>query len=100
MKKLLAILILSATPTFAADITITVPDALLPRVVDGLCGAFNYDMNHSTSPVDETRGQFSQRMAKGMVRQAVINYEAGVVFKNAQTASDAAIGQIQTEVDF
>lgn len=99
MKKWIAVLLLIATPTWAADITITIPDALLPRVIDGFCGAFNYDVNKSTTTA-ETKAQFARRMMMGVIRQTVVSYEFNAAQTAAREGLDAAAQQIQNDMNF
>jgi hypothetical protein len=98
MRRLLFLLLLAA-PGSAADITITIPDALLPRVVDGFCGAFNYDVNRSTA-TNETKAQFARRMMMGVVRQTVVSYEFNQAQTTARQGLESQVQQIQNEVDF
>jgi len=98
MKRLLVLLLL-ATPVSAADIVITIPDALLPRVIDGFCGAYNYDVNRS-SATSETRAQFSRRMMMAVIRATVVSYEFGVAQTSARQGLESVTQQIQSEVAF
>ena len=61
-----------------ATFDFTIPDALVPRVVDAYCDTFMYDDNKQ---VDETRAQFTRRMIvsglrddiKKVVRNHILN---------------------------
>ena len=50
-----------------AQITLDIPDAQLPRVIDALCLQYNYDANGGGL----TRGQFAKRCVANMVRRVV-----------------------------
>lgn len=65
-----------------ATISITIPNSILTRVVDGVCGANNYQALITVSgiqtPNPETKQQFATRMLREYAKNCVISYEANV----------------------
>lgn len=58
-----------------AQISLTIPDAVMPRVVDALC-AQSGDEGPWTAESGLTRGQWAKREVVRYVRRVVIDYEA------------------------
>ena len=56
-----------------ADITITIPDAILGRVLDGVSKYHDYDGSRLPS---ETKAQFGKRMIHTVLRKWVIASES------------------------
>jgi len=69
-----------------AAISITIPDAQLPRVVSALCAAGGW------TAANGAQGAFARNVLMGMIRQCVINVESGA-------ATAAAIAALPTVVD-
>lgn len=67
-----------------ASITITIPDAIAPRVLSGFCKRYNYLPTLTDgSPNPETKAQFAKRKIIDFIKLAVRESEI-------QDASDAA----------
>lgn len=73
-----------------ATISITVPDAILTRVVNGVAGQHNYPATVGGSPNPETRTQFARRMLARWVRETVKAYEVTSAAESARVAAAAA----------
>jgi len=74
-----------------ASITITIPDAVMPRVIDGLCGQGNYQ-----AVVDgETKGQFAKRYVLEWIRREVVGWESRVA---QDVARESAVAQTETDL--
>jgi hypothetical protein len=72
-----------------ANITLTIPDASIGRIVDGMCNQFNYSTMKQAA---ETKAQFAKRMLVEMVKNAVLSSEV-------QAAKVAAIDTVKAQVD-
>lgn len=60
-----------------AQISFTIPDGAMPRVVDALCGAYGYrDTAPSGGPNPQTRPQFAREQVRNFIRAAVLAWEA------------------------
>lgn len=55
---------------FAAELCITIPDHLVTRVQDGVCGQYRYDPN-----TDGTQNAFVKAKTKQFIRETVLAYE-------------------------
>ncbi len=71
-----------------AQISITIPNGSVARVVNGVCGFFNYqailiDPLGEQTPNPETKNQFAQRMV-------VVNVKSWVKSFESQQAAEAA----------
>lgn len=75
-----------------ADISITVPDSVVTRVLDAFASRFGYATNKNAN---ETRAQFAKRMLAGMVKQIVVAEEANAA---ANTAYDSAATSATTDI--
>lgn len=74
-----------------AVITMTLPDAALPRVVTAICARFGYrDTLPDGSANPETRGQFAMRMMREQLKNWVKEYEIATARDNAAAAAAAA----------
>lgn len=86
-----------------ANITITIPDAQLTRVVDGIAGQNNYqatipDPANPTGPPianPETKNQFVKRMMIKWAKESVKAWEAT---QAANVARDTAATSVETTV--
>jgi hypothetical protein len=65
-----------------ATITLTIPDAVMPRVVDALCAEGGY--------VSGSRGAFAKQQVVDHVRRVVRQYESRVARDAAGAAADSA----------
>jgi hypothetical protein len=71
-----------------ATISITVPNAVLTRVVDGVCGSMGYQDTIGGVANPETRAQFAQRMLREWVKARVRAWETS----QAETSAGATAG--------
>ena len=72
MKKIVIFLIcvFFAVGVFAAELCITIPDAKVTRVQDGVCGQYSYDPN-----TDGTKNAFIKAKVRQFLRDTVLAYE-------------------------
>jgi hypothetical protein len=76
-----------------ATISFTIPDAAMPRVIDALCGAYDYrDTVPGGGPNPLTRPQFAREQVRNFIRAAVAAWEA-------QQAGDAAAAAARAKAD-
>jgi len=69
-----------------ATLTITIPDAVAPRVLDAFANNFNYD------PVkDGTKAAFFKAKVVQLIRGVVVSYEAQVASSAAASKADEEI---------
>lgn len=73
-----------------ATISVTIPNAILNRVTDGICGQYSYQATINGSPNPETKAQFAQRMVREFIKNTVKGYEATVAQDAARTAAIAS----------
>lgn len=80
-----------------ATITLTIPTAAMPRVIDALCDRGNYDQVVAQLPEQEwpTRGEFAKRQVIDWVATVTRNYEGE---RDAKAARAAAISKADSEV--
>lgn len=71
-----------------ATVSINIPDAQLQRVLDDLCGYFNYTQ---TKLVGETQGQFAKRKVAEQVTLWCRAYEQGVAVETAIASVNSGI---------
>lgn len=77
-----------------ATISITIPNGSLTRVVDGVCGFFNYQATivpqvGDPFPNPETKNQFAQRMLVVAAKSWVKSFESGQAAEVARAAANA-----------
>lgn len=90
-----------------SNIIITIPSSKLTRVVDGICGNFNYQetiANPSYDPEEpesqetisnpETKAQFAKRMVIKYVKDCVKAHEGRVAVQSAKDTIDADVSDI------
>ncbi len=78
-----------------ATISITIPNASLTRVVDGVCGFFNYQafiqpLIGPPEPNPETKNQFAQRMLVVAVKSWIKTFESQQAADAARLAANAS----------
>lgn len=78
------------------DITITIPDNMVTRVIDGVAGQNNYqetvqDDDGYEIPNPETKGQFVKRMVRQYLKENVKAWEANQAASSARIAAIAAV---------
>ena len=84
-----------------AELTITVPDALVQRVLDGVCGQCGYQSiiydqaTQADIPNPESKVNFSTRMIREYVKSNVLAWEAKSA---AEVARQAAIDSVNTDI--
>lgn len=84
-----------------ATITLTIPDALLPRVVAGMCGRHGYEDTvqdpaypedpGKTIPNPETKAVFCKRMIRQQIKRDVLQWEAEQAFLAAQATGGTEV---------
>jgi hypothetical protein len=81
-----------------ATITLTIPDVLLPRVVAGMCGRFNYQDKvddpanpGSHIPNPETKAVFCKRMIRQFVKQSVLQWEAEQAYNTTHNTGEKEV---------
>lgn len=77
-----------------AAITITIPNPVLTRVIDGLALGHGWkpfidDGNGNIIPNPESKTDYAKRIVKEYVKKSVIRYEAGLAEKAAKIAAEA-----------
>ena len=78
-----------------AQITLNIPDAIAPRVIDAICKRFGYTPTIDGAANPETKPQFAKRMIVRTVREWVKDDEAaGAAFAAATTATATAEAEI------
>jgi hypothetical protein len=79
-----------------ATISFNIPDPVMPRVVDALCGAYNYrDTLPGGAPNPLTRQQFAREQVRLFIQAAVRAWEARLAGDAAaQAAQDKAIAEV------
>lgn len=86
------------------NITLTIPDDKVARVINGMCGNFGYQpiintLDENSIPVStpnpETKADFAKRMMYKMIKDAVKSWEATT---NAETARLAAIADVENNI--
>jgi hypothetical protein len=76
-----------------AQITITIPDAIAPRVLNGFSSYYGYSPTlDNGDPNPETKAQFSKRKLIELIKLAVKEAEM-------QTAHNEAVTQVAQSVD-
>ncbi len=115
MYWLLMLWMLLWTPAvWAADLTVTIPDPVAQRVLEGLAGNNNYqaqvpDPSKMLDPSDptvwmpnpETKAQFAKRMVKEWIKASVRAYEVKQAVSPAmEAASQNATTEINAVLDF
>jgi hypothetical protein len=85
-----------------ANISITIPDAQLTRVIDGIAGQHNYQITvPAPNPLDppvpnpETKSQFAKRM---MIKWAKENVKAWEATLAANAARDTAVSSAESTI--
>ena len=78
-----------------ATIVLTIPDAVIPRVVAAVALKFDYNTNKLAG---ETTGQFAKRMLGVTLKQWVKDAEGPVPYVTAKTAQAAVELDIDTNV--
>jgi hypothetical protein len=78
-----------------ATIVLTIPDAVLPRVITSIATKFNYAANKLTG---ETQGQFAKRMLVETLKQWVKDGERIPIAVTQQTSQAASDQDIETNV--
>lgn len=63
-----------------ATISITIPDAQLQRVIDAVCGTYNYDPNSGL-----TQAQFAKQQLSLWLKSTVRNWESNAAINNFKT---------------
>ncbi len=77
-----------------ADITITIPNAALTRVVDGICGIHNYTQATEGDPTPPTKNQFAKRALIDIIKHWVRTFELQEAQKTQQTTINTEVENI------
>jgi hypothetical protein len=91
MKTLLIVLLSSALSTQAADVTITIPDPEVTRVLNAIASTNGYTGLNPQGGA-ETKAQFARRMLRNWVI-------AQVKIAEGEPAADAARAAVNASVD-
>lgn len=62
-----------------ATVTLSIPDAALPRVIAAFVGRYNWPTTIDGVPNPETQAQFAKRMVAEFIRHTVRDWELGQV---------------------
>jgi len=69
-----------------ANLTVTVPDAMLPRVTAAFKAQYNYQATLPDGTANpETEAQFMRRMVKEYIKQVLVAHEAVTAAEDART---------------
>jgi hypothetical protein len=91
MKTTVLLLFLAAVSVLAADVTITIPDPQLSRVLDGIATSSNYDAYKLPA---ETKAQFARRMMIAWVKAQVLQAEQRAARIQADASAEASVTAI------
>lgn len=69
-----------------ATISITVPDAVVPRVLDAMADTYTYD-----PATDGTKAQFAKKQIAAHVKSIVVAYETRIASEEAAATAQAAV---------
>lgn len=72
-----------------ANISITIPDEYVQRVLEGMAGQLGYQPTIDGQPNPETRAQFCKRQVAVFVKNCVRSYEANIAAEAARLAAIA-----------
>lgn len=82
-----------------ATLSITIPDAIAPAVIDALAGHYGYTatVGDPSAPNPETKAQFVRRMVAGHIRHLVQEYRTTQAARQAAATaeSDADLNNIR-----
>lgn len=82
-----------------ANITLTIPDDKIQRIITAFTKEFGYQDNitnedGTTSPNPETKAQFTKRMVIEYIKQTTRNYEANIAAGAARVSTNADVNSI------
>lgn len=79
-----------------AQITITIPDAVATRVIDGFCKRYNYPPTlEDGTPNPETKAQFAKRKVLEFIKRAVQEAE---VEDARNAAAEEASASVENDI--
>lgn len=78
-----------------AQVTFTIPNEIVTRVLDGVAYANGYQDEIDGQPNPESKADFAKRMICVYVKQCVVTYESG---QSAQDAGEAARLAAESEI--
>lgn len=78
-----------------ATITLTIPDGIIQRVIDGVCLANNYQDTINGVPNTETKAQFAKRMLK---EQTIRWIKQAEVIAASNAAAETASGNVDSTI--
>lgn len=76
-----------------ANLTITVPDAVVARVFDALAAVYGYDPSK-----DGTKAQFARRCIAQHVKGVVLQHETSAAMDSVRSTLAAADAKVQSEI--
>lgn len=84
----------------ATTLSISIPDAVAPRVIDGFTGQHGYqetvtDAEGNEVPNPQTKAQFAKQTIGEFVKNSVMAYEANQAVDTARTS---AIDSVETDI--
>ena len=82
-------------------ISFNIPDTVKDRVIDGICGQYEYDKylsETSDSPV-LTKAQFSKKKIINFIKSTVIAYERKLAEENKEQQITDAANLVQKDVE-
>lgn len=74
-----------------ANITIQIPDALLPRVINGLASFYGYQAEIDGQPNPQTKGQFAKMQLIEHIKHCVKTVETDGAVNAARLAKQAEV---------
>jgi len=81
-----------------ATITFTIPDNLMPRVINGICGKYGYqetidDPENPGQVIDnpETKANFCKRIIRQGIKRDVLQWEAEQAYNASHAAGESEI---------
>ena len=77
-----------------ADIIITIPNASLTRIVDGICGIHNYTQAIEDNPSPPTRNQFAKTVLIDTIKHWIKTHELNEVQKTNAVTINSEIDEI------
>lgn len=79
-----------------AQVTFTIPNEIVTRVLDGIAYANGYQDEIDGQPNPESKPDFARRMIRTYMKQCVVSYEARVA---GEAAADAARQAAEGEIE-
>jgi hypothetical protein len=81
-----------------ASITLTIPDALVTRVLNGFCGLHGYQATipnpvnpEEMIPNPDTKAEFMRKKLLAIIKRAVLEYEGNEAQRASLAAGDTSV---------